>query len=102
MANDPLISEAHAKQLVSIETMSPKEQQQLIFDQWLPALTRSPFTQQANLTGQPAISLPTSISAGGLPMGIQFMATKGNERLLLQIANLFEQSQLLKIRDGEQ
>lgn len=102
LANDPLISKVHAKQLLAIETLSPKEQQQLIFDQWLPALTRSPFTQQANLTGQPAISLPTSISSEGLPMGIQFMATKGNERLLLQIANLFEQSQLLKIRDGEQ
>ncbi|MTV82895.1 amidase [Secundilactobacillus folii] len=100
-ADDPLVSPEHAEQLLSIEDLAPKEQQRLIYDQWLPALTRSPFTQQANLTGQPAISLPTGLSAAGLPIGIQFTATKGSEPLLLQMAQLFEQAQQFHIRDGE-
>lgn len=47
----------------------------------------------ANLTGQPAISLPTHVTASGLPLGIQFMASKGREDVLFQVGELFEQEQ---------
>ena len=54
------------------------------------SLALSPFTQLANLTGEPAISLPTFITPAGLPLGIQFMAAKGREDLLFQIGKIFE------------
>ena len=76
--------------MAHITELSPAEQQQFIWDQWLAALTRSPFTQQANLTGEPAISLPTYVTDAGLPLGIQFIAGKGQEMQLLQIAARFE------------
>ncbi|ADH99504.1 amidase [Salisediminibacterium selenitireducens] len=57
------------------------------------SLERTPFTQLANLTGQPAISLPIARSEGGLPAGIQFTAPRGREDLLLQTAAMFEQSE---------
>ncbi|MFE8774284.1 amidase family protein, partial [Streptococcus pyogenes] len=50
-----------------------------------------------NLTGQPAISLPTYETKEGLPMGIQLIAAKGREDLLLGIAEQFEAAGLLKI-----
>lgn len=96
--DDPLISAENQSKLGEIEQLSPTEQQQFIYDQWLPALTRSPFTQQANLTGQPAISLPVCVSPDGLPLGVQFTATKGQEALLLQLARLFEKEQQFKFR----
>ena len=32
-----------------IDQLSPAEQKQLIYDQWLTAFTYTPFTQQANI-----------------------------------------------------
>ena len=37
--------------------LAPQEQQDLIWDLFEPSLEYSPFTQQANLTGAPAIQL---------------------------------------------
>ncbi|KMO45794.1 amidase, partial [Lacticaseibacillus rhamnosus] len=77
--------------------LDPSEQQTLIWDLFEPSLTYSPFTQQANLTGAPAISLPTAISDEGLPLGIQFTAAKGREDQLLRIGYWLEQHHLLKM-----
>lgn len=77
--------------------LAPQEQQALIWDLFEPSLEYSPFTQQANLTGAPAISLPTAISPEGLPLGIQFTAAKGREDQLLRIGYWFEQQGLLKM-----
>ncbi|MDU6523258.1 MAG: amidase family protein, partial [Enterococcus sp.] len=54
------------------------------------SLRITPYTQLANLTGQPAISLPTVMTENGLPLGIQFTAARGREDLLFQIGKLFE------------
>lgn len=77
-----------------IEKLNPKDQQQLIYDMFLPSLTYTPFTQLANLTGQPAISLPVHLTEEGLPLGVQVIAPKGHEHRLLQLAYQLEQSEL--------
>ncbi|MDF9445825.1 amidase family protein, partial [Limosilactobacillus mucosae] len=68
-----------------------------IYDQWLDSLSKTPFTQAANLTGEPAISLPTHIRKDGLPQGIQLIANKGRELDLLQLAALFEEHNQFKM-----
>jgi amidase len=56
------------------------------------SLKRTPFTQLANLTGQPAMSVPMHQSKDGLPVGIQFMAARGREDLLFEMAAHLEQT----------
>jgi amidase len=46
----------------------------------------------ANLTGQPALSLPLVHSASGLPIGMQFVAHFGREDLLLRLASALEET----------
>jgi len=55
------------------------------------ALARTPFTQLANMTGLPAISLPVSPSADGFPMGSHFVAPAGDELPFFPLANELEQ-----------
>ena len=62
----------------------------MIYDQWLTAFTYTPFTQQANLFGHPALSVPTYVSKEGLPLGIQFNSALNEDRTLLQLGALFE------------
>ncbi len=47
-------------------------------------------TVVANLTGNPAISIPYTTSDKGLPIGIQMMANRSNDKLLLKAARILE------------
>lgn len=55
-------------------------------------LSKTPFTQLANMTGQPAATLPLYQTQDGLPVGVQIIAARGKEDLLFQLAALFEQT----------
>ncbi|OCA85766.1 6-aminohexanoate hydrolase [Bacillus sp. FJAT-27225] len=55
-------------------------------------LARTPFTQLANLTGQPAMSIPIHLTADGLPCGVQFITSRGREDYLFRLAGELEQS----------
>jgi amidase len=50
------------------------------------------FTPLQNATGEPAISLPMAQSADGLPVGMMFSATIGQEARLLQLAYELEEA----------
>lgn len=52
-----------------------------------------PFTQLANITGVPAMSVPLYWNKRGLPLGSQFMAPFGHEHVLLALAAQLEQAQ---------
>jgi amidase len=50
----------------------------------------TPFTAVANLTGQPAMSLPLNWSDDGLPIGVQAIGPPAGDALLLQLAAQIE------------
>ncbi|HEL2200917.1 amidase [Streptococcus suis] len=81
--------------LLHTQKLAMAEQQSLIWEMFAESLAWTPFTQQANITGQPAISLPTYQTPQGLPIGVQFTAAKGREDLLLHVADQLEQAELL-------
>ncbi|MGB6247386.1 amidase [Gordonia sp. (in: high G+C Gram-positive bacteria)] len=51
-----------------------------------------PYTQMANLTGRPAISVPIHWTADGLPLGVQFNGPLGSDGALLQLAAQLEEA----------
>ena len=57
------------------------------------SLEKTPYTQVANLTGQPAMSVPLHWTADGLPCGVQFIAPLGGEDGLFRLAGQLEQAQ---------
>jgi len=67
--------------LVDVDAMAAQ-----VFD-WMP------FTPLANVTGQPAMSVPLYWSQDGLPIGMQFVGRYGHEATLFRLASQFEQAQ---------
>jgi Asp-tRNA(Asn)/Glu-tRNA(Gln) amidotransferase A subunit family amidase len=51
-----------------------------------------PYTQLANLTGRPAMSVPLHWTPDGLPLGVQFVAPLDGEGTLLRLAAQLEQA----------
>jgi Asp-tRNA(Asn)/Glu-tRNA(Gln) amidotransferase A subunit family amidase len=61
-----------------------------VAETWQSFTRFAPFTALANLTGEPAISLPIARSSDGLPIGMMFTAGLGREDLLLRLAAQLE------------
>lgn len=55
------------------------------------AMGSAAFTVLANVSGQPAISLPIGMSDSGLPIGMMFTGPLGGEDVLLRLAAQLEQ-----------
>jgi amidase len=51
-----------------------------------------PFTGLANMTGQPAMTMPLYWNEAGLPIGVHFFAPFGNEAMLFRLAGQLEQA----------
>ncbi|MBG9987883.1 amidase [Aerococcaceae bacterium DSM 111176] len=83
-------------QLENIEQFASAKQQEIVWNMFEDSLAWTPFTQQMNLTGQPAISLPMYELDNGLPLGAQFSTRKGGEYLLLQLAKQLEDAGYLR------
>ena len=52
----------------------------------------APFTQLANVTGVPAMSVPLHVFPDGLPLGVQFVTGHGGEGRLFSLAAQLEQA----------
>lgn len=48
------------------------------------------FCSQWNLAGYPTVSIPAGLDRDGMPIGVQLVAPRGGERLLLSIARQLE------------
>ena len=55
-------------------------------------LKHVPYTQLANLTGRPAMSVPLHWTAGGLPLGVQFVGPLAGEGTLFSLAAQLERA----------
>ena len=65
----------------------------LSLEEWFyNATSYVPHPALANLTGIPAISIPCATTPDGMPLGMQFFASMGNDLLLLQLAYQLEQA----------
>lgn len=64
-------------------------------------LSKMPFTQLANLTGQPAMSVPLHWTSDALPCGVHFMAPFGDEATLFRLAAQLEKARPWFDKHGE-
>ena len=95
---DPYIEPDIAEQLYNINKIKdPKERFNLLTKQWLPMTRRSPYTWVFNLSGNPAISLPTYLSDKNLPFGVMFAAKDNSEKVLLEIGQYFQDRHKFKM-----
>ncbi|EMJ97791.1 amidase [Leptospira alstonii] len=56
------------------------------------SLSRTPFTQLANLTGQPSVSIPLGQTSDQLPLGLQFTAARRREDILFRLSAQLEKA----------
>jgi Asp-tRNA(Asn)/Glu-tRNA(Gln) amidotransferase A subunit family amidase len=62
-----------------------------------PPANQGGFCVLANLAGCPAISVPMGLDDSGLPLGLQIVAARHKEQLVLRVAHAFERAVALKL-----
>lgn len=83
-AFDLLITPTVVEPAPLLESLSPLRLGPLtLLERMVPHMA---FTEPWNATGQPAISLPLTLSRDGLPIGVQVVAAPGREDHLVQVA----------------
>ncbi|HGD1893560.1 TPA: amidase family protein [Streptococcus agalactiae] len=87
---DPYVTEKDKRAIYNMKNLSQEERIALFNRQWEPMLRRTPFTPIANMTGLPAISIPTYLSESGLPIGTMLMAGANYDMVLIKFATFFE------------
>ncbi|HGD6826930.1 TPA: amidase family protein [Streptococcus agalactiae] len=87
---DPYVTEKDKRAIYNMENLCQEERIALFNRQWEPMLRRTPFTPIANMTGLPAISIPTYLSESGLPIGTMLMAGANYDMVLIKFATFFE------------
>jgi amidase len=60
---------------------------------WRASAALGAFTAPFNVSGQPAVSLPLARAANGLPIGVQIVARRGADRVLIAAARQIEREQ---------
>ncbi len=99
--SEDLQSDEIRERMQGASESSKEELSHLVYDMFEKGLWLTPYTQLANLTGQPAISLPTYETKNDkLPIGVQLMASKGNDHLLLEVGKWFEELGKLILPNG--
>lgn len=87
---DAILSPTQASPPVEIGRLDLSPQS---FETFARDVTRfGPFTSLANVTGQPAMSVPLHWSTDGLPIGVMFSARYGEEELLFRLAAQLEEA----------
>lgn len=59
-------------------------------DEWL---DWAPYSYPFNLTQQPAATVPCGMTSSGLPVGLQIVAARRQDELVLRVARAFERAQ---------
>lgn len=86
---DLLLTPTLGEPPVELGTFSTPEEPLLGF---IRAATFVPYTPLANMSGEPAISLPLHWNDDGLPIGVQLMSAYAREDVLLRVAAQLEQA----------
>jgi Asp-tRNA(Asn)/Glu-tRNA(Gln) amidotransferase A subunit family amidase len=88
--NTPLYQRAAAELLLRTRTAGQLRHLPVTDDVVKKSLAWVPYTQLANLTGRPAMSVPLYWTDAGLPLGVQFVAPLEGEITLLRLAAQLE------------
>ena len=86
---DVLLSPVLGTTTPEIGHLSPALEFDVLLDRLLGYVS---FTPLANVTGGPAIALPWSRTARGIPVGIQLFGGYGDERTLLELSYAIEEA----------
>jgi amidase len=86
---DMLVSPVLSKPPILIGEQSPLLPFDALYDEVLGYVS---YTPVANVTGVPGMSVPLAWNEAGLPIGSQFLARRGGDELLIQLAFQLEQA----------
>lgn len=87
---DVLLTPAMPQPPPRIGQLTPSEDAPL--DNFARQMSIAVYTMPFNATGQPGLSIPSGMSASGLPIGVQLVADQGREDTLVRLGCQLEQA----------